>query len=501
MLEKLQQIISDFYTEHKTAFLGFLTAIILALVGGGYVAGQQNPAPEAVEMAIAARASATAAPGRPATATKKPVASSTPKPATATVKPPALTATNTSVPGSTSTPGGVATPTMPPMAGMCPDPVNVWQMPQNLPCEHWTRGDNPFRPDIVALFDKYGKPGEYVRWMNDYGVMYQVWVSSSNEIKSHGRGFKWVFTENLNCEQVGGGAKDFSKVACVVYSMDRLHDDGSAKHSIPARHSLTTHRIVCSKNTAGKVVISVATCGVFRGGMSQADSDQLQTPYKTTFCNLPGDNPVWTAAHPPNVGNGGVYHSMQTSLPSGDPVTTGWWFQKPEAIEAPDYPYGPNQMFQTTFISQAWQLFQPYVCEWEAKPSLATAAGYDMSTMTVLDAIKAETDKWPLIPAEQGGGNNLIQILNLGVQAFSKTGSGWNDPDGHIYPMGEPDGGCVTASYFCIPYSVEGNYPLNQEARLARRFPGNDILACDNAPCIVFPTNGVILLPPILDMP
>lgn len=510
----IKEFLAKFWAEQKAVILGLVVAF-LTLLYGSFFAGQQNPPPEVVIQEVAENPALLELAARVRTPTptaQKPGATSTPG-STAT-KPPA-TATKTVVANTpiplTTTPGGAATntpapvtPTSPPVSGVCPEFDNHWKMPANVPCEHWTRGDNPRRADIVAIFDKYGTPGEYLRWLDDYGEMAQTWVSSANEIKSHGHGFKWVFTFDPTCEQFGGGAKDFTNVNCIIYSMDRIHDDGSAKHSVSARHSLAAHRVTCDKG-ADRLWqpsdLMVATCGVVRAGSSQADVDQLQTPYKKVFCNLPGDNPLWTALHIPDVLNGGVYHSMQIQLPSDDPITTGWWFQTPEQVEKVDYPYGPNQMFQTTFISQAWQLFQTYVCQWEANPSLATAAGYDLTTMTVLDAIKAETDKWPIETAANGAGNNLIQILNLGVQAFTKVGSGWTDPNGHIYPMGEPDGGCTEASYFCIPYSVEGNYPLGKEARLARRFPGNNILECDNAPCIIFPTNGVTLLPPILDVP
>lgn len=449
---------------------------------------------------------------------------------TATLTPTAKSVTNTPVPVvtltptkagvtvtvvlPTNTPGVSATPTDPGAPILADDGcliTNFWKPPRNEVCGHVIMGHNPSDPYIIDLFNTYGTPGEYERWLDEYGEMWKPWTSSEAEIKHHWRGFVVLFTENLNCDQVASLNNDFSGEACIVWSVDVVHDDGLAEHSFSSKHSLTTHRIVCEKDLlTGKPIVSKATCGDMHSGMSQGDVDQLQTPYKTTWCDTPADNPFWNPFNFPDVLDGGIYHShaiQDSDNGRNGPLMTGWWFQRPTVKEQAmtdaqgnhPYSYGPNTTFTTTFISQAWQKFQTYICAWTNNPVLATMAGYDLTKMTLLDAMKLETHKWPVSP---DGGHNLWQVLNLRVSAFNQVPfKGWTNQYGQIYPPGEPDGGCTVPSFYCIPLSVGGNYPVGKPALLQRRFPGADVLKCENAPCLVFPTNGVEIIFPYDDHP
>lgn len=505
------ELLKNYWKENKASALTWLIGLLLVLAGlpiAAYNIGQTNPPPEIAireVQELVARGTviptATKASSSRATNTA-PVPTATFAPPVTATKTPILVSTSTSpvtltpVGIVTATPGA-ATPTALPGEPIVADDgcviTNAWKPPRNEPCGHLVMGANPRDPAIIALFDQYGTPGEYVRWLSDYGEMWQPWVSSQFEITHHWRGFVWILTTNLDCDQVVGieGAPQ----ACIVWSMDRLHDDGTGEHSLSSRHSLTTHRIVCQRNNAtGKPIISVNTCGVYRGGMSQADSDQLQTPYKNFWCDTPSDNPLWSVSNQPDLLDGGVYHSHPTVAGHGI-ILTGWWFDRPNPVEQANYAYGPNQSFTISFFSQAWQLFQPYLCQWTNNPSLATAAGYDLTQMSLIDAMKAETRKWPVSPE---GGHNLWQVFNMRLAAFTEVGSGWTDQNGHIWADGEPDGGCVTPSFYCIPFSVEGHYPLNIPARMARRV---DLGACDFTPCVTFPTGGVQLIYPLIDNP
>lgn len=191
-------------------------------------------------------------------------------------------------------------------------------------------------------------------------------------------------------------------------------------------------------------------------------------------------------------------------------VLAGWWFQKPTPVEKGSYTYNPNNMFSTTYLEQVWQKWQTYVCGWTVQDALAAGykftdpgdlspAGETLTNNELLLAIKAETRKWPASP---DGGHNFWMVLNLKIQAFFKVPqSGYTDPFGNIYPAGDPDGGCTAPSYFCVPYGVEGNYPIGKEALLQRRFPGAKPELCLTAPCLTFPTNGVKIPFPYDDMP
>lgn len=500
----LQEFLQQLWKDNKAAVFTALVALLAILFGLpaiAYDAGQTNPDPVAVITAIAENPDLLA--GARATPTKKPAATATPTKTKTPTKPPI---TSTPVPA-TATPLPVSTiPTIVVTEIIADDGciiTNLWKPPRDEPCGHLIMGENPRNPEIVKIFDTYGVPGAYEKRLDTYGEMWQSWISSEAEIKHHWRGFVWLWTVNTNCDQESSNNTDFTNKLCIVYSMDRIHGDGSNEHGTISRHSKYTNRVVCSKDTAGKVIISKETCGVFWGGMSQAESDQTQAPYKQFFCDMPTDNPVWTAANPPDLLNGGTYHAVPIE-DRGGLLLAGWWFHKPTAVEAKFYPTNPNTLFGLTYLEEVWGVFQTYVCGWTVAD--AQEAGYVFSDLenantTMLElsaAIKSETHKWPISP---NGGHNFFMVLNAYVQAFFKVPqSGWSDPYGNIYGT-DPNPGCTVPSFYCIPYGVEGNYPTGKEALLQRRFPGADPEKCETAPCLIFPTGNVELLPPAEDVP
>lgn len=502
MLEKLQQIISDFYDEHKTAFLGLLTAIILALVGGGgYVAGQQNPAPAAVEQAISARVSPTPAPGRPATATAKPVITNTPKPATATGQPPALTATKTSIPGSTSTPGGIVTPTpsgatvtpAPTGIGGCPVHENLWHAPQDIVCQHHHHGIDPTSDKVKAIFniDGFDIQKDFI---NLYGQLWQpLWLSSPAEPIEFPTGFIWALFENPTCSQFDP-APGHEGYDCVVAVLYRFHDPGTLSHLVHRLHSEAAIVKACEKKANGQPDMS--QCGIISMPGMLADYGTLGIPYKTNICHLQNE-PGYP--FPDALQDQPDYRTSSNRLGSLGENVQYWVRTEPNAVVAFMYPTNPNAFLDVAWDSaDAWQIWNG---DKDGKPTDCDLPGTLAESIAATKAQVSNLSEYPPIPGLE---HKTFQLVNLTIDEHPPGPFfGYYDVFGHPRP------GCTAPTGWdaedgtpldsCVPYIITANFP---DGGVSLKFQAEGRGTCSEIlPCFVAETFGVDMVFPSLDVP
>lgn len=414
---------------------------------------------------------------RPTPATAAPSATRTRVPPTPTKAATVQPTSTKPVPAATQTPVPTASPTG--VAGACPVHENAWHAPQDVPCMHHVHGDNPRDPEIVALFAGYGF--DLNAWLDEHGELWQpAWTSSPLEAIDHAAGFSWHLNPNPNCDQFSSQNTDFSDQACIIWSLVRIHDDGGAVHFVSRFHSLSSVRIVCGKNAAGDWTgnISPSNCDVVATGML-GDSGEAHTPYKNFWCRITDtDADLLDGDNPPDLKNGGLYRANQNQDDRGM-LFQAWWFQPANAVDKYLYPHDPQAGWAVTWISQTWQVWDQKICDQTLAEMKTDAAN---------------------LPIGANGGHNLFQFFNERVLFQVKVPfEGFTDRWGHIIT----DDSCTTPSLSCIPLYIGPNYPvgdngLSQPALLQRRFEDGD---CVFAPCLVYETNGVELLPPWLDVP
>lgn len=488
-----KELLSKFWAENKTATIGIVVAFF-TLLYGTFFAGQQNPAPEVVEVAVVATVQAE---GLKAPVTRVPTAT---KPVTTPTKTPTTTPTKptpTFLPGGTASPTpslGTATPGATPTQSTetCPPHENKWHAPQDAPCMHHIHGLNPRDPELVALFAKYGF--DLNAWLNTNGELWQpAWISSPNEPIDHPDGFVWGLDSNPGCIQEGDVQIDFTKFQCLRYALIRFHDTGDSAHSLVRFHSLTGIFVVCGK-VNGVMVDSAATCGVLTGGSSAFDGGELHNKYKQVHCPLPGE-PPYTAANPLDLLSGGAYrvHSDDDRK-----IITWWAFQKPEAAELDLFPHNPNNLFGISYSATALQVLDTVVCG-------LTGKTIDELKDIERDALAASGQE-----LHPDGAHNIFKITNIILRGgFPPAPSlTYVDQWGHIIQPGEGEL-CITPSPYCIPVQIFGNYPIAPDGKtypawMQRRVDAGvfDCPPADaDAPCIILDTGGIKLKPYYLDQP
>lgn len=405
------------------------------------------------------------------------------------------TATSTMIATSTATRPGPASPTPTPtgmiaatptqIAGEgCPVHENAWHPPMDLVCMHhhhgWNpRGNAPSGQSFASIFSVDGfNLDEY---LDTQGTLWQPWLTSPGEEKE---GMIWLYFEDGGCTQFAPASnpEEFADYDCVVAALIRIHDDGRTAHFLKRFHSETFVIKGCEKLPNGLPNLNV--CGIIASG-DHHDYGIVEAPYKTLQCPIPGVDPAgfFDLNQPPYR----AHTILDPQRPNPDKVVQFWSGQPPNPINNPNnmyYPHGPNHLIGFGWSSvDAWQLFDNSICE--------TVSGDQLTYEQIIAAAEA----FPLVPGMQ---HITFQIFNLNVQAHpAGPFTGWTDQYGHVWPTGEPDGGCTEASSSCIPLIITENFPDRKLMMQERVDQGN----CSFTPCITVPTFGVQMIYPPHDVP
>lgn len=353
-------------------------------------------------------------------------------------------------------------------------------------CRQYHTGADMRAPENQKLFDTFAYPGLVNQILDTYGDVYQEdFVSSLAEIPHHYRGFKWILDINEDCDQYEGGTQDFSGWACIVYSANRIHDDGTIEHALSRYHSAFFIRTVCGKGADGvwqKTDITPANCGV-EYAPQLMDFGEYHLKYKDIWNPIPGtDSNCFSYPNsPPDLLDGGLYRITNNEARAGKPPISGWWGQPPNASEADCYHVNeknetPNAGNTITWMSTAWQIYKG-----------------EMSGFPIED----QKDFARTLPPAVLGGNHTYTIINARTLfQVPVPFNGWIDQWGHVKQSWECSDGI---SSNCFPLVIVGNYPtvkgLSQQAILQRRSNPNSLLDCILSPCLTYAEPGEEVFP------
>lgn len=458
------QALLEFYEKYKLEIRNVFLALValFAAIYGGYQAGQEAPSPAAVEQALAARVSATPAPGRPGTVTPVPP-TPTKKPVTATNLPPAFTATPT-LPGATVTPA-------PTGVGGCPVHLNEWHEAVNETCGHHHHGVDPRA--YAAVFDVNGQ-FSLIAFLDEHGELFQEkWLSSPLEDR---RGMIWLYVENPTCDQSGAGPlQDPSQWDCATNALYRIHDVGTTDHALNRQHSEALIIKGCEKKANG--LPDMSQCGVLAFPGNLAEYGPVHAPYKDFLCLL--ENTPKTLAgvvFPQSEIDQPPYIALQTRLSNDGGLQQYWVRTNPNATIAQYYPHNPNALFESAWLTlNAWQIMDPAIC----------GKG---------DSLAVSKEKAAAFLPVPGSVHNKFQVVDLVINPHPPGPfNGFIDIWGHVFP----EGFCVIATETCVPLVITSGFPDGMVAMRRDAFFRGD---CSKIPCLIF-DNGVPLLFPPLDVP
>lgn len=427
--------------------------------------------PELLDFSVQqARGTATACPCVVPTPTPTPTAGrGTPSPQAGT--PTQTPAVATIPPTNTPTPTVQLTPPV----LFCPPHPNVWHAPQDEVCQHHHHGFNPRgnAPNGQSFASIFSIDGfDLNAYLDANGELFQPWLTSPLEDPV---GMIWLYIHEPTCIQFANVPGKFEGVDCVTDVLVRIHDPGTSDHFLNRFHSETFIIKGCAKLANDQPNFN--DCGILVTGDNH-DYGLLEEPYKQKRCFVPGKDPStvdFGLDQPP-------YRAQTVSgerpIEDLDKILQFWSGQPPQPKNQQYYPDAPNSLIGFGWSSvDAWQLFDRSICG------------------LPFDEMVAAAKEFPPVP---GFDHNEFQIWSFTVQAHPPGPfTGWTKPNGQVWPVGEPEGGCLTASQNCIPLIITANFP-DGEVAFAHQVDQGD---CSFSPCIVIPTGGVELIFPPYDMP
>lgn len=408
--------------------------------------------------------------------------------ATATLTPtatPVIAATATIgatvTPLPTFTPGPVVTAT--PLPGACPEHANAWHAPLNQPCMRHHHGINPRSQVVKDIFNIDGYDIEAFL-LDPLGELWQpLWLSSPGEERN---GFIWVLYEVEGCiqGQAPNSAFDFSQYNCITDVLVRHHDTGDLRHLVKMFHSEALVVRACVKGSSGEVT---NVCGILQISGRNPHYGSMHASYKKVQCNLPGQ-PTNEQGSPPPLLQAN-YRTSRTQF-SGDEFNVQYWVSvTTDGVLAQYY----ANTFNSTVTNFAWSgegwQFWPAV-PGDPKTPDVSFCGTDESLADIQDRLMEQ-------PAVPGVEHRVFQLVDLRITLPEGWGSEpvyWFD----VYGNPLPEGTCEVASGFCVPWYKTPHFP---GPKVAVNYDAINLGKCDLIPCFIADDNGVVLVPPWLDVP
>lgn len=410
---------------------------------------------------------------------------------TATLRPPRTTMTATAViPTLTASP--TLSPTATPTSGASPTPSSVhdikkWHAPSAEPGFGHHHGVNP--RDYVSIFGP-----QLETFLDTYGEISYPW-STPDENSFFGYGhhtsYVWLYqhARNGGCELFNNGGQLPTDTAnCITDVLIELHSDGTQKHLRKRFHSHYVFMRVCDQ--------ALTTCGIVSTG-GWGDYGILETPYKQTWCPLPGIDPLtpadgWDLNQPPYRTSMTAYRPANLAPlfspenffwdqldPRTLPMVVQFWSGlRPNFINSIPYDLKNDQLYPANMPNftvglawsslDAWGIVNPLSC---ADPELDTFVSADGSSAL---------------------NNSAFQVFSVMLYQLPEPAPLVGYKTLWTNRWGLPVQGCVNASVDCVPLTIGVGAPGPGLAMLNRPVQQGDPTA---APILEFDPGGGVILP------